>query len=161
MHSPSAKLVNILIGKAAIETLLVGAIAVGSYSMLFPPTFHGWGEAVNSSRTIMGWAVNDASPWERVEVQLFVDEKFVAAQPATLSRPDVKTAGWAKDEWHGYSFLVEGLTPGPHEARVYAVRRSGNGTHYTLQLLGDPISFAADSKGLLRPVAKPSKSGLD
>jgi len=27
--------------------------------------------------TIAGWAVNDAKPWDRVEVQLFVDGKFI------------------------------------------------------------------------------------
>ena len=40
------KLVNVLIAKSILETILVGAIAVGVYMNAFPPTFHGWGEAV-------------------------------------------------------------------------------------------------------------------
>jgi hypothetical protein len=147
MKSPSWKLVNILIGKSIIETLLVGAIAVGFFVRVFPPTFHGWGEARSESMSIAGWAVNNASPWDRVDVQLFVDDKFVAAQVANLSRPDVKKAGWALDEWHGYRFQLSGLPAGSHVAKVYAVHGSGNGVRYTLQLLGDPITFEVDGKG--------------
>ena len=135
------QLTNLLIAKSILETILVGTIAVAVYLNAFPPTFHGWGEAVTESHTIAGWAVDDAKRWDRVEVQLFVDGKFIATQVAQLSRPDVVAAGWAKDEWHGYSFQMPGLPDGPHEARVYAVHSSGNGSRYTLQLLGDPIRF--------------------
>ena len=55
------QLVNLLIGKSIAETILVGAIAVIAYLNAFPPTFHGWGEAVVESRSIAGWAVNDVS----------------------------------------------------------------------------------------------------
>jgi hypothetical protein len=150
MKRHSSTLINILIGKAIIETLLVGAIAVGFFVTAFPPTFHGWGEAVVSSRSIAGWAVNSASPWERVEVQLFVDEKFVSTQVANSSRPDVKNAGWAIDQWHGYNFELPNLSQGLHEARVFAMRQSGAGTRYTLQLLGDPVMFEVDAKGTWR-----------
>jgi len=142
MKKPSAKLIHILIGKAIIETLLIGAIAVGFNVAAFPPTFHGWGQAVQPSRSIAGWAVNDASPWERVEVQLFLDGKLVGNQVANLSRPDVSAAGWAKDEWHGYEFQLVKLNTGTHEARIYAVHQSGRGERYTLQLLGDPIELS-------------------
>ena len=91
--------------------------------------------------------VNDADPWKRVEVQLFIDGKLIGTQVAHLSRPDVLAAGWSKDEWHGYSFDVDGLTPGPHEARVYALHSSGAGARYTLQLLGDPIRFEVNPDG--------------
>jgi hypothetical protein len=141
------RLVNLLIAKSILDTVLVGAIAVAVYLNAFPPTFHGWGEAVVASQSISGWAVNDAHPWERVEVQLFVDGKFVATQVAQLSRPDVVAAGWAKDEWHGYSFVVNGLSVGMHEARVYALHASRNGARYTLQLLGDPIRFEVGVDG--------------
>ena len=147
MNSPSLKLTNILIGKAVIETLLVGMIAVGSYVNRFPPTFHGWGEVVPESKSIAGWAVNNASPWARVEVQLFIDDKFFGTQMAELSRPDVKAAGWTRDDWHGYSFQVANLKSGSHSARAYAVHESGNGARYTLQLLGDPISLKVDQNG--------------
>jgi len=152
MKNPSLKLIHVLIGKAIVETVLVSVIAVGFYVSAFPPTFHGWGEAVTGTQSIAGWVANNASPWERVEVQLFVDNKFVGAQTASLSRPDVLAAGWANDEWHGYSFKCSELTPGPHEARVYAVHQSGNGKRYTLQLLGDPVVFNVAANGEWRAV---------
>ena len=143
MKPTRPQLVNLLIGKSILETLFVATLAVVVWTNAFPPTFHGWGEALNS-QAIAGWAVNNASPWERVEVQLFIDGKLYASQVAQLSRPDVASRGWAKDEWHGYNFAVTGLAPGPHEARVYALHR--NGERMTLQLLGDPIPFAVDHR---------------
>src|SRR5689334_9591225 len=143
MNHSRPQLVNLLIGKSILETLFVATLAVVVWTNAFPPTFHGWGEAINS-QAIAGWAVNNASPSERVEVQLFIDGKFQASQVAQLSRPDVVTAGWAKDGSHGYNFTLEGLPPGQHEARVYALHRSGS--HITLQLLGDPIPFTVDDK---------------
>jgi hypothetical protein len=148
MNKP--QLVNLLIGKSIAETILVGAIAVVAYLSAFPPTFHGWGEAVLESRSLAGWAVNDAAPWERVEVQLFIDGKLSATQTANLSRPDVAKAGWAKDEWHGYNFALPSLAAGNHEARVYAMRESGDASRYTLQLLGDPIRFVVNADGSWR-----------
>lgn len=141
------KLVNLLIAKSILETVFVCALAVGVWASAFPPTFHGWGEAVVQKRSISGWVVNDASPWERVEVQLFIDGKFVATQVAQQWRPDVLAAGWSKDEWNGYDFVVPQLAAGKHEARVYAVHSSRSGGRYTLQLLGDPIRFQVDVDG--------------
>jgi len=150
MNKP--QLVNLLIGKSIAETILVGAIAFVAYLNAFPPTFHGWGEAVVESRAIAGWAVNNAAPSERVEVQLFIDGKLGGTQTANLSRPDVVAAGWAKDEWCGYNFTLASVTTGNHEARVYALHESGAGARYTLQLLGDPIRFLVNADGSWRRV---------
>jgi hypothetical protein len=144
---PSSKLIHILIGKAIIEVVLVSAIAIGLNVVAFPPTFHGWGEADEARRAIAGWAVNDASLWERVEVQLFIDGQFLDDQIASISRPDVANAGWARDEWHGYNFPQLKLSTGPHEGRVYAVHQSGGGARYTLQMLGNPIRFIVNIDG--------------
>jgi len=133
------KLAHLLIAKSILETIFVGTLAVVVYVKVFPPTFKGWGEAVPATQSISGWAVDDADPWRRVEVQLFIDGKLVGTTVAQLSRPDVMAAGWAKDEWHGYNFVVSELGEGMHEARVYALHQ--NGERYTLQMLGDPIQF--------------------
>lgn len=148
MNKP--QLVNLLIGKSIAETLLVGAIAVGVFLSAFPPTFHGWGEAVPETRSIAGWAVNSAAPAEQVVVQLVIDGKLSGTQTANLPRPDVVAAGWARDEAHGYNFALSTLPAGDHEARVYALRESGDAARYTLQLLGDPIRFTVNADGSWR-----------
>jgi len=145
MKTPSTSLVHVLIGKSILEALLVGALAVFTFISILPPYFHGWGEVTNTG--ISGWVVNDAAPWDRVKVQLFVDGDFVASSVAYESRRDVVTAGWSKDEWHGYTFPVTSLNAGLHEARVYALHNSGDGTRKTLQLVGDPIVFLVDANG--------------
>jgi hypothetical protein len=149
MKNPSARLVHVLIGKSIVETLVVGALAVFTFVTLLPPYFHGWGEVTETG--ISGWAVNNASPWERIEVQLFVDGKFVSDGIADRSRPDVSAAGWAKDPWHGYFFVVTSMPFGVHEARVYALHDSGGGVRKSLQLLGKPIWFSVDENGKLAP----------
>lgn len=152
MKAPSTRLVHVLIGKSIVETLVVGALAVFTFIVVLPPFFHGWGEVTETG--ISGWAVNNASPWERVEVQLFVDGKFVADGMADKYRPDVLAAGWAKDPWHGYTFVVPSLTVGAHEARIYALHGSDHGARKSLQLLGDPIGFSVGQDGRLFPLGQ-------
>lgn len=146
MKNPSTRMIHLLLGKSIIETLVVGTLAVVTFVTVLPPTFHGWAE-VAEWKQISGWAVNNASPWERVEVQLFVDGKFAATAIANQSRPDVLAAGWAQDSWHGYTFVVNSIPVGRHEARIYALHDSGDGKRKSLQLLGDPISFEVQSDG--------------
>jgi hypothetical protein len=153
MKTPSARLAHVLIGKSIVETLVVGALAVFAFISVFPPYFHGWAELTDTG--ISGWAINNASPWERVEVQLFIDGKFLASAVANESRPDVRSAGWAKDEWHGYNFRLAAPGSGAHEARIYALHDSGNGRRKSLQLLGEPIAFLVLQDGkLVRRLAK-------
>ncbi len=147
MKTPSTTLVHILIGKSILETLLVGALALFGFISVLPPYFHGWGEVTDAG--ISGWVVNNAAPWDRVEVQLFIDGKFVATMRANEPRPDVFAAGWSKDEWHGFSFRVCELPHGRYEARVYALHDSGGGARKSLQLVGDPIPFVVDDQGKL------------
>lgn len=156
MKNPSARLVHVLIGKSIIETLVVGALAVFTFITILPPYFHGWGEVTDTG--ISGWVVNNGSPWERVEVHLFVDGKFVSDGIADESRPDVSAAGWARDPWHGYSFRLTSLSVHFHEARVYALHDSGAGARKSLQLVGDPILFFVDEKGTMTSL--PSKKTL-
>jgi hypothetical protein len=146
------KLVHALIAKSLAETILVASLAVAFYLSAFPPSFHGWGEVLPHG--IAGWAVNQADPWERLEVQLFIDGKFVASGTANQPRPDVAAAGWARDEWHGYKFdalMLRG--PGRHQGRVYALHGSKRGAQQTLQMVGDPIWFDVDTKGTLHPLS--------
>ena len=149
MKKPLMGLVHILIGKSIFETLLVVCLAVFFFLDAFP-RFHGWGEVTPQS--ISGWVVNNRDPWHRVEVQLFLDDKFAGLAVANESRMDVFAAGWSKDEWHGFTFPISLLPAGTHEARVYALHESGQGARKTLQLVGDPIRFVVSRDGKLEPL---------
>lgn len=148
MKLPSTTLVHVLIGKSIVETILVGSLAIIAFLSVLPPYFQGWSEATDYG--IAGWAIDNSSPWERVEVQLFVDGKFHDTVVADRSRPDLSSAGWALDEWHGYHFVIDSLKPGPHEARVYALRNSRNATRKSLQMMGTPIQFVIGTDGKLQ-----------
>jgi hypothetical protein len=139
------RLAHALIAKSIADSVFVITLGLIFYLSAFPPYFHGWGEV--SRGLISGWVVDHSAPWSRVEAQLFVDGKFVAAGAANQSRPDVLNSGWTRDEWHGYSFTLPTLPAGWHEARVYALHASGGGARQSLQLVGDPIRFRVDEHG--------------
>ena len=139
---PLGRLARFLLAKAIIEALLVGALAVWFYVSAFPPFFRGAVD-VTDRNGVAGWAVNSANPQERVEVQLYIDGRFVAHTIADQPRPDVRAAGRATDENCGFRFAGPfALDSGPHEARVYVVHASNNETRRTLQLLGNPLSLS-------------------
>lgn len=135
-----ARLTNLLIGKSVAEALFVGALAVIFYLTAFTPYFRGTLDYADAER-IAGWVVNQADAQSQVEVQLYVDGRFAGHQIANQSRPDVKAAGRAENENHGFVFETPALSAGQHEARVYAVHMSGEGQRRTLQLIGKPLSF--------------------
>jgi hypothetical protein len=155
MKKPSISLVHLLIAKSIIETLFVSTLVLVYFLDVFPH-FHGWGEVV-STHAISGWAVNSRNPAERVEVQLFVDDKFVTQTIANQSRPQVVAGGWAKDEWHGFMIPVSGMELGNHEARVYAIHNSGRGARKTLQLVGHAFTFQVASDGTLKALDPPGE----
>ena len=138
------RLTYLLIAKSIAEAAFIAVLALVFYFTAFPPFYRGWGEATADAR-IAGWAVNEAAPWNRVEVYLFIDGNFVARGVANLSRPDVSASGYAKDEWHGYVFDLPPLEKGEHEARIYAIHESAEGARRTLQLLGNPIPFRLET----------------
>jgi hypothetical protein len=148
MKLPSSTLIHVLIGKSIAETLLVGSLAVIAFLSVLPPYFQGWVDVTDDG--IAGWAVDRSSPWERVEVQLFIDGRFFDTEVASRSRPDVSAAGWTLDEWHGYNFVITSLSAGQHEARVYALRNSGNLARKSLQMLGKPMQFIVGADGKLQ-----------
>ncbi|HYE64056.1 MAG TPA: hypothetical protein VD966_00655 [Pyrinomonadaceae bacterium] len=134
---------HLLIATPIAAALLLGAVSVGFYLKFFPTHFRGAAE-ITDQHKIAGWVVNESAPKERVEVQLYIDGRFVAGQTANLSRPDVVAAGRAVDEWCGYSFEMPALDAGEHEARVFAVHTVGDGAYRTLQLVVTPMRFKID-----------------
>ena len=141
------RLTHLLIGKSIAETVLIAVLAIAFFVKAFPPYFKGFAEI--EGKALVGWAINSAEPYQRVELQLFVNGNFVAIGVANEFRPDVRAATWAKDDWHGFRFNLAGLQPGKHEARVYAQHSSSGGLRYTLQQLGHPVEFIVDEAGVV------------
>jgi hypothetical protein len=135
-----ARLIHLLISKSMAEALLITAVAVGFYFATTNPNLRGVLDNADESQ-ITGWAVDEANPSARVEVQLFVDDVYAGNATSNQFRPDVHNAGRAYDDWHGFSFSTPKLLRGDHEARVYAVYSNGGGTRRTLQLIGKPYNF--------------------
>jgi hypothetical protein len=141
-------LVHLLIAKSVIEALFVSGIAVGFFWTTFPPAFRGWGEV--TPHTVEGWAIDRNNKSAHVDVQLFIDDRFVATAVADRSRADIVAAGFAPDPQHGYSFAIPSLNAGEHVAIVYVVRAGGNQARKSLQLVGKPMRFVTDAEGSSR-----------
>lgn len=148
------RLTNFLILKSILEALFVGVLATGFYLTAFTPFFRGSLDAADA-RQIAGWVVNHREPQSRVEVQLYIDGRFAGNGTADRSRPDVKAAGRAEDEGHGFVFDTPPLPVGEHEARVYAVHASGRGQRRTLQLIDKPLLFSVAPNEAMRDSAAP------
>jgi len=135
-----ARLIHLLISKSMAEALLITAVAVGFYFATTNPNLRGvLDQADNTS--ITGWAVDEANPSVRVEIQLFIDDRFAGDSMADQYRPDVHQAKRAPDDCHGFAFTTPQLLNGDHQARVYAVHTNGAGARRTLQLIGKPYRF--------------------
>jgi hypothetical protein len=135
-----ARLVHLLLSKSILEALLIAGVAVAFFFATTNPYFRGVLDAGDKT-SVTGWAVDESRPYERVEVQLFIDDRFASAVVADQFRPDVHAAKRAEDDWHGFVFSTPQLPAGNHEARVYAVHSNGSGVRKTLQLIGKPYRF--------------------
>lgn len=137
-------LVHLLIGKSIAEALLVTGVAAGFYLSTTNPNLRGWLDQADAN-TISGWAVDEGNPGSRVEVQLFIDDRFIEQRAAAEFRPDVHRAGRAADDWHGFVFKTPTLPAGDHEARVYLIHRGASPARRTLQIVGKPLRFTINS----------------
>src|ERR1041385_8875515 len=115
-----ARLIHLLISKSVAEVLLISAATIAFFFVTTNPGLRGVLDQADK-QVIMGWAVNDNDPAARVELQLFVYNRFVSVGVANQYRPDVHEANRAADDWHGFSFQTPPLSAGQHEARVYAI----------------------------------------
>lgn len=141
---------SLLFAALVCATAAAGAYAVWAEYSAFPPHFRGFGEVTRRGE-VAGWAVDPSRPGARVEVELYVDGRFVAHGVASLPRPDVSAAGRAPDPDCGYRFPLPALAAGRHEARVYALHAPGPAELRTLKQLGDALRFDTGDDG--RPSA--------
>lgn len=139
------RLTHLLFFKSILELLFVSALAAGFHFVAFNPSLRGSLDRADA-REVAGWALDEAQPAARVEVQLYLDGSFAASRRADRPRPDVQEAGRAEDARHGFVFETPALAAGEHEARVYAVHASGDGARRTLTLIGSPLRFRVEAR---------------
>ena len=140
--SIATKLLQAIIAKAGLEFLLIiGAVSLAAYSHLNPPIRGAIDVA--GPQHIAGWAYDPREPNANLEVQLFIDGRFVATRMADEPREDLVTAGAAENAQHGFNFALEtpGLTLGKHLVNVYAVRPGGARNKSLLSLTKKTYEF--------------------
>jgi len=121
----ATRLLVAVIAKFFIEILFICAVATLAAFAYFNPALRGAIEMADAKH-IEGWAYNPLAAGERLEVQLFIDNRFVAATRAENRRDDLVAAGVMRDAFHGFSFTLEGgqFGRGRHRAQVYVVHQT-------------------------------------
>lgn len=104
------------------------------------PYFRSWVDEANA-QYIKGWIVDAAAPAASLEVQLYIDGRFIESRAANQPRPDIVAARLADGEQHGFYFTTPTLAAGEHEARVYVVHEAGSERGRILRLIENPIRF--------------------
>src|SRR5205823_12612920 len=95
-----ARLIHLLLSKSIAEALLIAAVAVAFYFATTNPGLRGVLDKADQG-SVSGWAVDDNDPASRVELQLVIDDKFIAGGRAHQYGPDVHAARRAADDRHG------------------------------------------------------------
>ena len=123
--TPGTRLLTAVLAKSFIEILLVCAVATMAAVAYFNPALRGDIELVSANH-IAGWAYDPRMPDRQLEVQLFVDHRFVAAVRAEIARDDLVSAGKIRDRFHGFDFALpdKQFSRGRHRAQVYVVHKT-------------------------------------
>lgn len=117
------------------------------------PYFRGWVDEANGQH-VKGWIIDSATPSANVEVQLYINGRFIESLAANQPRPDIVAAGLAESEKHGFFFSTPPLDAGEHEARVYVVHETGNEHGRILRLIGKPIRLVVHTADSRPPLAQ-------
>ena len=139
-----ATLTRILIAKSILDVLLLGSLSLGYYYSAFSPYIRGSLDEAGPE-WIRGWVLDLSNRDEHVEVQLYIDGRFVESRVSDFPHPQMVSLGLARDEKHGFLFFTPPLDVGRHEARVYAVHASRDGERRTLQQVGKPLTFQTEA----------------
>jgi hypothetical protein len=137
-------LTRLLIAKSVLDVVLLGALSLGYYYSAFSPHIRGSLDEAGPE-WIRGWVLDLSNRDKQVEVQLYIDDRFIESRMSDFPHPQIVAMGLARDEKHGFLFFTPPLEVGRHEARVYAVHASSDGERRTLQQVGQPLSFQTEA----------------
>lgn len=142
MDSKATKLIRAIIAKSFVEVVLVCVVASLAAFSTFSPQLRGAIDVADQAR-VAGWVNDPRSPEKSLEVQLFIDGKFVASKQADAPRDDLVKAEVTTRPNHGFDFEVGqlNLSPGKHSAQVYAVREAAGESKILLPISALPVTF--------------------
>ncbi|MBI1764803.1 MAG: hypothetical protein HYR56_25615 [Acidobacteria bacterium] len=138
----ATKLLRAVIAKAFLEILFICVIATLAAFKNYSPLLRGAIDAADQTR-ISGWAHDPLTPDQSLDVQLFIDDQFIATQRAHQRRDDLVRAGATTLPNHGFRFELTSvkLAEGRHAAQVYAVRMAAGVNKMLLPLAKQPVVF--------------------
>lgn len=142
MDSTATKLLRAIIAKSFVEVALVCVVASLAAFTTFSPQLRGAIDVADQSQ-ISGWVNDPRLPDTALEVQLFIDGKFIASRLADDRREDLVSAGATTRPNHGFSFALEPfkLPAGEHSAQVFAVRDAAGASKILLPVTAEPKNF--------------------
>jgi hypothetical protein len=138
----ATKLLRAVLAKTGLEIAFLCVIATVAAFHNASPLLRGAIDEA-SQLHVAGWAYDPLTPKAVLEVQLFIDDRFVRAMRAEQARPDLVKAGVTPTAAHGFSFELTdvSLSPGKHAAQVYALRNAAGKNKALIPLSKEPITF--------------------
>ena len=138
----ATRLLRAVLAKSFLEVLFICVLATLAAFKNYSPLLRGAIDATDQTR-VTGWAHDPQAPEQALEVQLFIDDQFVATQHADAQRDDLVQAGATRSAHHGFAFTLTPLklSNGPHSAQVYAVRTAAGVNKMLLPLAKQPVVF--------------------
>jgi len=138
----ATKLLRAILAKTFLELLFLCAVITYAAFVNYSPLLRGAIDVADQTQ-VAGWAHDPLAPAESLDVQLFIDGQFSAAQRADDLREDLVKAGATQHPNHGFRFDLRSvsLANGPHTAQVYALRTAGGTNKMLLPLSKQPLVF--------------------
>jgi hypothetical protein len=141
-QSIASRLLHAVIAKSVVEISFVCLIATLAAFSNFSPMLRGHIDVADQTR-ITGWVHDPLAPETVIQVQLFIDGKFVASRAADEPREDLVAAGATSKPNHGFTFSLKALslTRGKHTAQVYALRETSGANKALIPISRSPRTF--------------------
>ena len=138
----ATRLLRAVLVKTGLEIGFVCVIATLAAFHNASPLLRGALDAADQTH-VAGWAYDPLTPDAPLDVQLFIDERFIATQRAERLRVDLVQAGATPTAAHGFRFELAAapLTAGTHTAQVYAVRNAAGKNKSLIPLAKTPQVF--------------------
>ncbi len=138
----ATRLLRAVLVKAGLEISFLCVIATVAAFHNASPLLRGAIDEANQTH-VAGWAYDPLTPNATLEVQLFIDDRFIRATRADFPRPDLVKAGVTKMSAHGFELELKdvSLAAGKHTAQVYALRDAAGKNKALIPLSQEAVTF--------------------